>query len=203
MVTLPAALALSAMPVFVARPLMPAMGALVAALCTEAEAEPARKPKDNAAEEEEAEREGASGSSRVVAASATADGDGGVPGPDDEIDFAALIPDFGTELGLGILAGFSSGYAVKKIGKLAALTVGLGFVAMQVARHYGVLKPEHMPDLSKLDKAIKASLDVDGDGKVTSKDINKLANRGFKMLSANVPAASGFGVAFLLGLNYG
>lgn len=36
-----------------------------------------------------------------------------------------------------------------------------------------------------------------------SQDINVIANRGFKMLSANVPAASGFGVAFLLGLNYG
>ncbi len=39
--------------------------------------------------------------------------------------------------------------------------------------------------------------------RVCPQDINKLANRGFKMLSANVPAASGFGVAFLLGLNYG
>jgi len=156
---------------------------------------------------------------------------GGAAGPDDEIDFAALVPDFGVELGLGVIAGFSSGYAVKKVGKLAALTVGLGFIAMQVARHYGVLKKEHMPDLSKLDRAIKASLDVDGDGKVTSKvreprkggatgppgapmtrtppccpasqDLNTLANRGFSMLSANMPAASGFGVAFLFGLRYG
>ncbi len=34
-------------------------------------------------------------------------------------------------------------------------------------------------------------------------DINVIANKYFRMLSANVPAASGFGVAFLLGLRYG
>lgn len=136
---------------------------------------------------------------RVLAASSK-----GKPAtPEDEIDFAALLPDFGVEVGLGVVAGFSSGYAVKKLGRLAALTFGIGFIGIQLARHYGVVEDKHLPDLSTLDRTIKTHLDTDGDGKVTSKDLNVIANRVLRMLGANVPAASGFGIAFLLGLQYG
>jgi uncharacterized membrane protein (Fun14 family) len=102
-----------------------------------------------------------------------------------------------------VVAGFSTGYAVKKLGKAVALTFGVGFVAIQVARHYGVVKDEDLPDLRKWDATIKRTLDLDGDGKVTHKDLNALGNKVLKMLSANVPSATAFSIAFLIGLTYG
>jgi FUN14 family len=44
-----------------------------------------------------------------------------------------------TQVTLGGVAGFCSGYAVKKVSKVAAFVVGVGFIGVQVARYYGVI----------------------------------------------------------------
>lgn len=45
-----------------------------------------------------------------------------------------------TQLSFGSVMGFCSGYALKKIGKAAAVVVGCGFVALQTCVSFGYLK---------------------------------------------------------------
>lgn len=154
----------------------------------------------------EAGSESSGSGSGVVGGSASSrrPGEDGPADDDDaEVDLSKLVPDLGVEVGIGLIAGFSSGYAVKKIGRTAAFMFGLGFVAIQVARHYGVLKDEHMPDWHAVDREIRRALDTDGDGRVTKKDLRELGRRAVAMLSANVPSTGAFAVAFFLGLRYG
>ncbi len=51
-------------------------------------------------------------------------------------DVATVFP-FVEQLGFGAVAGFAAGYALKKVGKLIALAVGLLFVVLQVLAYYG------------------------------------------------------------------
>jgi uncharacterized membrane protein (Fun14 family) len=44
------------------------------------------------------------------------------------------------QLSFGSVMGFCSGYALKKIGKAAAVVVGCGFVALQTCVSFGYLK---------------------------------------------------------------
>lgn len=45
------------------------------------------------------------------------------------------------QLGIGSVAGFCSGYAVKKVSKAVAFTVGVGFIAVQLAHYWGYAPP--------------------------------------------------------------
>jgi uncharacterized membrane protein (Fun14 family) len=47
--------------------------------------------------------------------------------------FAPLLQ----QLSFGALAGFAAGYALKKVGKLAAIALGLLFIAVQILAYYG------------------------------------------------------------------
>lgn len=63
----------------------------------------------------------------------------GSEGEEDPISKAlqALGP-VGSEITMGAVLGFCSGYAVKKVGKAAAFVVGVTFIATQVRRREGV-----------------------------------------------------------------
>jgi uncharacterized membrane protein (Fun14 family) len=45
-----------------------------------------------------------------------------------------------TQVSFGSIMGFCSGYALKKAGKVAAIIIGTGFVALQTASSYGYIK---------------------------------------------------------------
>jgi uncharacterized membrane protein (Fun14 family) len=45
-----------------------------------------------------------------------------------------------SQMSFGSIMGFCSGYALKKVGKAAAVVVGCGFVALQTAASYGYIK---------------------------------------------------------------
>lgn len=47
--------------------------------------------------------------------------------------FAPLLQ----QLSFGALAGFAAGYALKKVGKVAAVALGLLFIAIQILAYYG------------------------------------------------------------------
>lgn len=44
------------------------------------------------------------------------------------------------QVSFGSIMGFCSGYALKKAGKVAAVIIGTGFVALQTASSYGYIK---------------------------------------------------------------
>lgn len=44
------------------------------------------------------------------------------------------------QLSFGALAGFAAGYALKKVGKIFAIALGLLFIAVQVLAYYGFVQ---------------------------------------------------------------
>lgn len=44
------------------------------------------------------------------------------------------------QISFGALAGFASGYALKKVGKVVAIIIGLLFVALQLLAYYGIVE---------------------------------------------------------------
>ena len=55
-----------------------------------------------------------------------------------ELDLGSWLP-VASQLGVGLVAGFAVGYALKKVGKLLAVAVGLVFVVVQVLAYQGLL----------------------------------------------------------------
>ncbi len=44
-----------------------------------------------------------------------------------------------TQLGVGGVAGLCVGYALKKIGKLVAIIIGLAFIGLELLAYYGII----------------------------------------------------------------
>lgn len=55
-----------------------------------------------------------------------------------DVDLSSWWP-LATQLGIGVVAGFAVGYALKKVGKFVAVAVGLVFVVVQVLAWQGFL----------------------------------------------------------------
>lgn len=130
-------------------------------------------------------------------------GGGGIGGPRDPLnDVLGRVnwPDLGLQIGLGSAMGFCSGYALKKIGKVAAFGIGTAFILVQVGRYYGVIGDI---DWSQVEERMHRVLDADGDGRFTMKDAEMHYNKVVSVLSYNIPSSASFGAAFLVGLRYG
>lgn len=108
--------------------------------------------------------------------------------------------ELGTQVTLGGIAGFCSGYAVKKVSKVAAFVVGVGFIGVQVARYYGVINDV---DWSAVEEQLVRSLDTDGDGRITHNDLKAHFDRAMEVLGFNLPSGAAFATFFLMGLRYG
>ncbi len=50
-----------------------------------------------------------------------------------------MVAPYAEQLGFGLVAGFAVGYALKKVGKLLAVALGLLFVTLQVLASMGFL----------------------------------------------------------------
>lgn len=110
------------------------------------------------------------------------------------------MAELGTQITLGSVAGFCSGYAVKKVSKAAAFTVGALFIGVQVARYYGLINDVNW---AAVEAQMVRTLDADGDGKVTIDDMHVHLQRLIAVLGFNLPSGASFGIAFLLGLRTG
>lgn len=108
--------------------------------------------------------------------------------------------ELGVQLSFGGLAGFCSGYAVKKVGRAAAIIIGLGFIGVQVARLNGQIQD---PDWQSVNAALVRALDTDGDGKITVLDLKNHLNKSIQVLGFGVPSGAAFAGAFVLGLKIG
>jgi len=91
-------------------------------------------------------------------------------------------------LGFGGLAGFSAGFALKRVGRLIALLVGLFFIGVQTLAYYGYLQV----DWVGLERAISPAL--------TPEATNSLGRRLLEVLTYNLPFAAGFVPGFWMGL---
>ena len=90
-------------------------------------------------------------------------------------------------LSLGAILGFCAGYAIKKIGRMTALLVGLLFLALQIMAWQGLLTV-HWPRIQAL---AEPWLHQGGE---------QLSQWGLRIVQTNLPFGGAFVAALLLGL---
>jgi len=119
-------------------------------------------------------------------------------GLDDEGLETLALPVF-KQVTFGGLMGFASGYALKKVGKMAAVGVGLTFMALQGLQYNGFIEV----DWNRIWKEVVFYLDQDNDGDFDEDDIRILYRRLINVLEYNIPSAGGFVPFFFMGVRYG
>ena len=124
--------------------------------------------------------------------------------------------------------GFCSGYALKKVGKIAAtiagkcdawifwktvpswlkqlsqlaqsiLHTGLGFVTLQTLQYAGYVNVDH----NVIKKDVESLLDLNEDGKVDHEDRKIATDKVMEVLQIGMPSGGGFVVGFVGGLRSG
>lgn len=128
-------------------------------------------------------------------------GDSPASGGDDAVSKAAMaLNPIVSKLGFGGMLGASAGYALKKIGKIAAFGTGCLFILFQGAAYAGYIDIHW----NAVEAKVQEQLDLDGDGKVDMKDAVVVWKRYIKpMLTYHLPSAGGFSLGFFLGLKHG
>ena len=98
-------------------------------------------------------------------------------------------------IGMGGIVGFTSGIALKKIGKALAVVIGTGFIGLQLASVMGFVdvKWDHVA------QSAKTKMDANQDGILDTEDVKEWWKRLKKLLTYKIPSAGGFTVGFLYG----
>ena len=119
---------------------------------------------------------------------------------------SAISTGIPTDLSYGFFAGYLSGFALKKIGKVASITLGLSFLALQSLAYSGYIDVHH----EKLQKQLEEMLDRNKDGVVDGEDIRsvveevrKVAGFGLEDNTNLMAKTGGFGLGFWGGLRSG
>jgi uncharacterized membrane protein (Fun14 family) len=106
---------------------------------------------------------------------------------------------FPTQISYGFICGYCSGYAMKKVGKVASVVFGLGFMGLQTLSYQGYIEVDH----NVIKKSVESWLDLNVDGKVDDKDGALAYNKLMEVLTYNLPAGSGFSAGFVGGIRSG
>ena len=107
------------------------------------------------------------------------------------MDFASLVGAPLASLGFGGAAGLVVGYAAKKVTKAVALLLGLLFILLQVLAYNDLITVNWT---AVQHTAQQVWTDPSG---------MTLADRGWNILSANLPFGGGFVTGFALGFKLG
>lgn len=105
-------------------------------------------------------------------------------------DLQTVFP-FVEQLGFGAVAGFAAGFALKKVGKVVAVAVGLLFVVVQVLAYYGFITINW--------GAVQGSVDP----MLTPGALGGVWHTVLAILTYNVAFAAAFVPSFVLGLKRG
>lgn len=112
-----------------------------------------------------------------------------------------------TNLSYGFFAGYISGLALKKIGRIASISLGMGFLAMQTLAYKGYIDVNHQKIAGEVEKL----LDRNNDGKVDVEDLKGVIEDMQKVAEHNLGtgegglavSGGGFGLGFYGGLRSG
>lgn len=105
-------------------------------------------------------------------------------------DLQTVFP-FVEQLGFGAVAGFAAGFALKKVGKLVAIAVGLLFVIVQVLAYYGYVSINW--------GAVQSSVDP----MLTPTALGAAWKTVLSVLTYNIAFAAAFVPSFVWGLKRG
>lgn len=95
------------------------------------------------------------------------------------------------QLTFGALAGFAVGYALKKIGKVAAVALGLFFIAIQLLAYYGLVEINWLQIQASVDPLLRPE------------SLQALWDDVLELLTLNLPFAGAFIPGLLVGLRRG
>lgn len=105
-------------------------------------------------------------------------------------ELKTVLP-FVQQIGFGAVAGFAAGYALKKVGKLLAIAVGLLFIALQVLAYFGFVSI----DWANVQRTV--------DPMLTGSSLNTAWRTLLRVLTYNVAFAVAFVPALVIGLRRG
>lgn len=105
-------------------------------------------------------------------------------------DLTAVLP-YVQQITFGAVAGFIAGYALKKVGKVVAIVLGLLFVAIQLLAWSGFVSV----DWGVIQRQVDPLLEVDS--------LERSWRGLVSMLTYNIPFAAAFVPAFILGVRRG
>ncbi|XP_033920237.1 FUN14 domain-containing protein 2 [Melopsittacus undulatus] len=104
-----------------------------------------------------------------------------------------------TQLLIGGVTGWCTGFVFQKVGKLAATAVGGGFFLLQIANHTGYIKVDWKLVEGDMNKA-KRELKFHTSGNKVSPEVRSKVDEVIIFLKKNVILTGGFAGGFLLGL---
>mmetsp|Transcript_3136 Transcript_3136/g.4850 ORF Transcript_3136/g.4850 Transcript_3136/m.4850 type:complete len:189 (-) Transcript_3136:140-706(-) len=124
--------------------------------------------------------------------------------PNSSFDFETLskqtfdVVDHGipAKVGYGFLAGYSSGFCLKRVSRTLAFIMGGIFMVVQGLAYNGYLKVNHI----QIKKDIEELLDINKDGQIDSLDFKAVYSKLSGVLSYNMPTGGGFAAGLLMGL---
>ncbi len=95
------------------------------------------------------------------------------------------------QISFGAIAGFASGYAFKKVGKLLALALGLLFIAIQLLSYYGFVTVNWLEVQERVNPLL------------TTESLNGFWQNLLSVLTYNITFAAAFIPGFIIGLRQG
>ncbi|XP_009878997.1 PREDICTED: FUN14 domain-containing protein 2 [Charadrius vociferus] len=104
-----------------------------------------------------------------------------------------------TQLVIGGVTGWCTGFIFQKVGKLAATAVGGGFFLLQIANHTGYIKVDWKLVERDVNKA-KQQLKFHSSGNKVSPEVKSKVDEVIIFLKKNVILTGGFAGGFLLGM---
>lgn len=105
-------------------------------------------------------------------------------------DLAAVAP-YLQQITFGAVAGFVAGYALKKVGKVMAIVVGLLFVTIQILSYYGLITVNWGEVQGRVDPLLEPS------------SLDRAWRSLVGLLTYNITFAAAFVPALVLGLKRG
>jgi len=108
----------------------------------------------------------------------------------DVPDLQSVLP-WVQQIGFGAVAGFVAGYALKKVGKLVALAIGLLFIVIQLLAWWGFLSV----DWGVVQRTVDPLLE--------SGSLNQAWRSLVTVMTYNIPFAAAFVPAMVLGIRRG
>jgi uncharacterized membrane protein (Fun14 family) len=106
------------------------------------------------------------------------------------VNLENLAPYLG-QLSFGALAGFMAGYALKKVGKVVAIILGLLFITLQLLAYFDMITINWLAVQNRVDPMLE------------SEALNSGWRRLLDILTHQFVAAAAFIPAFILGLQRG
>ncbi|XP_074864283.1 FUN14 domain-containing protein 2 [Carettochelys insculpta] len=105
-----------------------------------------------------------------------------------------------TQLVIGGVTGWCTGFIFQKVGKLAATAVGGGFFLLQIANHTGYIKVDWKLVEQDVKKA-KEQLKFHSSGSKVTPEVKSRVDEVITFLKKNIILTGGFAGGFLLGMS--